>query len=76
MESIESTSPFDRLGRVILGPFPLSLKGNCHIIVAVDYFTKWVETKAVPAVTAIAVAEFFVENIVLRHGAPKALLTD
>jgi hypothetical protein len=76
MESITATAPFDRLGLDILGPFPRSLKGNCHIIVAVDYFTKWVETKAIPAATAIAVAEFFVESIVLRHGAPKAILTD
>ena len=76
MESIEATAPWDRVGMDILGPFPRSLKGNCHIIVAVDYFTKWVETKAVPAATAVAVAELFVENIVFRHGAPRALKTD
>ena len=76
MEPIEATAPFERVGMDILGPFPRSNKGNCHIIVAVDYFTKWVETKAIPAATAIAVAEFFVERIVLRHGAPLALLTD
>ena len=76
MEPIEATAPFERVGMDILGPFPRSNKGNCHIIVAVDYFTKWVETKAIPAATAIAVAEFFVQQIVLRHGAPLALLID
>ena len=76
MESIEATAPWGRVRMDILGPFPRSLKRNCHIIIAADYFTKWVETKAVPAATAVAVAEFFVENIVLRHGAPRALLTD
>ena len=55
---------------------PRFLKGNSHIIVAVDYFTKWVETNAAPAAIAITVAEFFVENILLRHRAPKALHTD
>ena len=61
MEPIEATAPFERVGMDILGPFPRSNKGNCHIIVAVDYFMKWVETKAITATTAIVVADFFFE---------------
>ena len=76
MEPIEAMAPFKQIGSDIVGPFPRSNKGNCHIIVAVIYFTKWVETKAIPAATAIAVAEFFVEQIFLRHVAPLALLAD
>ena len=34
------------------------------------------KTKAVPAATAVAVAEFFVENIFLRQGETRALLTN
>lgn len=27
----------------ILGPFPVTERGNCYILVAMDYFTKWPE---------------------------------
>ena len=43
---------------------------------AVDYLTKWVETAALPDGTAGQAARFFVEHIVFRHGAPKALVSD
>ena len=50
--------------------------GNNNIIVAVDYLTKWVELKALPNGKAEQVAEFFVNNIFLRHGAPEEIITD
>ena len=34
--------PFDCWGFDLMGPFPTS-HGNTHILVAVDYVTKWVE---------------------------------
>ena len=34
--------PFDCWGFDFMGPFP-SLHGNTHILVDVDYVTKWVE---------------------------------
>jgi hypothetical protein len=34
--------PFDCWGFDFMGPFPPS-KGYTHILVAVDYLTKWVE---------------------------------
>jgi hypothetical protein len=46
------------------------------IIVAVDYLTKWVELRAMPNGKADMVATFFVEQIVLRHGAPESIISD
>ncbi|KAM7301261.1 DDE-type integrase/transposase/recombinase [Ixodes scapularis] len=46
------------------------------IIVATDYLTRYAETKALPSGTAVEVAKFFIESIVLRHGAPEVLITD
>ncbi|KZS16051.1 Uncharacterized protein APZ42_018259 [Daphnia magna] len=60
----------------LLGPFPLSHKGNKMLIVAVDYLTEWVELKAMPTGKAEDVTEFFFYKIFLRHGAPKQIITD
>ena len=45
-------------------------------MVAADLFSKWVETAALENQTAVTVARVFVENVVLRHGPPEALLSD
>lgn len=60
----------------LLGPFPTSnLRTKC-IVVATDYFTRYAETRGLPKSSAVKVAKFFIENIVLRHGAPEFLITD
>jgi hypothetical protein len=40
MELSHVEKPWDRTVMDILGPFPLSKKGNRYIVVAVDYVTK------------------------------------
>ncbi|KAM7313608.1 Transposon Ty3-I Gag-Pol polyprotein [Ixodes scapularis] len=70
------TAPFQQIGMDLLGPFPPSTSGNRWIIVATDYLTRYAETKALPSGTAVEVAKFFIESIVLRHGAPEVLISD
>nr|GFC24804.1 reverse transcriptase domain-containing protein [Tanacetum cinerariifolium] len=48
---------FDVWGIDFMGPF-LSSKRNKYIIVAVDYLSKWVETKALPTNDARVVVKF------------------
>ncbi|KFD69419.1 hypothetical protein M514_18291, partial [Trichuris suis] len=60
----------------IQAQFPLSRRGNRHVIVCVDYLTKWVELKAVPDTTAEKVRDFLIECIVARHGVPKKITSD
>lgn len=43
---------------------------------ATDYLTRYAETNAFPRGTAAEVAKFFLQKIVLRHGAPAIVLTD
>lgn len=68
--------PFTRCGMDFLGPFPCSRQKNTFILVCTDYSTKWAETKAIPAASAVEAAAFFIDQVVFRHGAPKELLTD
>jgi hypothetical protein len=63
-------------GMDILGSFPMSKKWNKYIIVAVDYVAKWAEAVALPVASAAEVADFFLHDILLRHGAPRSLTTD
>ena len=65
-----------KVGIDLFGSFPMSHKGNRQITVAVDYLTKWVEIKAMPTGTETDVADFFVNQIVLRHGAPEEIVID
>lgn len=70
------TTPFQQVGMDLLGPFPLSIARNRWIVVATDYLTRYAETKALPFATTSEVAAFFIQHIVLRHGAPEVLITD
>lgn len=69
-------SPFEQVGMDLLGPFPTSSSGKRWIVVATDYLTRYAEAASLVRGTALEVAEFFVTNIVLRHGAPKVVITD
>src|SRR6185436_15914371 len=66
---------FARVGIDLL-QIPLITKDNQQVIVATDYLTKWVETRALPDKSAASVAGFLYEDIICRHGAPTELLSD
>ena len=76
MKPIFTSAPMEVWALDIMGPVPLTASDNRYILVATDLFTKWVEAIPLPNQTASAVARAFVENVVLRHGTPKSLLTD
>jgi hypothetical protein len=44
--------------------------------VAVEYFTKWIEAKAVSTITSKTAQKFFWQNIVCRFGVPSELTVD
>ncbi|XP_059663598.1 uncharacterized protein LOC132309296 [Cornus florida] len=55
---------------------PPSSEGHHWVIVATDYFTKWVEAKACKAVDQQTVINFMEQNIIHRFGIPKTLVSD
>ncbi|XP_070662185.1 uncharacterized protein [Malus domestica] len=56
--------------------YPSSSKGHTFIIVAMDYFTKWVEASAVKTITSAAVKKFIETKILHRFGVPETIVTD
>ncbi|CAL8168058.1 unnamed protein product [Prunus armeniaca] len=62
----------DLIGKIYLA----SGKQHCFIIVATDYFTKWVEAKPVKSTTSQEIINFIEEHIVQRFGIPKSITTD
>ena len=76
LTSINSPIPFAMWGMDILGPFPMATAQRKYLIVAIDYFTKWIEAKPLAKITTKQVAQFLWENIMCRYGIPRILVTD
>ncbi|XP_057376543.1 uncharacterized protein LOC130697744 [Daphnia carinata] len=70
------SSPFQLIGIDHLGPFKVTAAGNRHIIVSIDYLSKWVEVAAVPDTSTKFVTSFLETNIIFRHGTPQRIVSD
>ncbi|GJX53091.1 reverse transcriptase domain-containing protein [Tanacetum coccineum] len=57
-----------------MGPFSSS-RGNKYILMAVDYLSKWVEAKALPANDARVVVKNL-KSLFARFGTPRAIISD
>ncbi|XP_077229834.1 uncharacterized protein LOC143862648 [Tasmannia lanceolata] len=76
MAPIISPLPFAVWGMDILGPFPPASGGREFVVVAIDYFTKWVEAEPLAKITEQNVQNFFWKSVVCRFGIPRVLITD
>ncbi|GKF00197.1 reverse transcriptase domain-containing protein, partial [Tanacetum coccineum] len=63
-------------GSDIAGPFPEGPGKVKILIVAMDYFTKWIEAKAVSTITGNQVKKFVWDNIVCRFSLPGEIVSD
>ena len=46
------------------------------IVVAIDYFTKWVEAEALASITPVKIKELVYKNIVFRYEVPHTIVSD
>jgi hypothetical protein len=76
MKSMLVGTVWDRLASDILGPLPLTPRGNRYILLFTDHFTKWVEIIPVPDQTATTCAEKILNEVIARYGCPYDLHTD
>ncbi|GJW96646.1 reverse transcriptase domain-containing protein [Tanacetum coccineum] len=73
---ITSPWPFYKWGINIAGPFSEGPGKVKFLIVAVDYFTKWIEAKPVATIIGNQVKKFTWDNIVCRFGLPGEIVSD
>ena len=76
MQQFNVGSPFERVAVDILGPLPVTERGNKFLIVLMDYFTKWPEVMPVPNQEAETIAEVLVDHVFSRFGVPMELHSD
>jgi ribonuclease HI len=73
---ISHTWPLQRWGLDIVEPLPTAQRNLKFTFVAVEYFTKWIEARAVSTITSKTAQKFFWQNIVCRFGVPSELTVD
>ena len=76
LQQYEVGCPMERIAMDFMGPFPETESGNRHLLVIMDYFTKWPEAYALPNQEALTVAKVLAVEFVPRHGVPLELHTD
>ncbi|KAL0344715.1 UNVERIFIED_CONTAM: hypothetical protein Sradi_4302800 [Sesamum radiatum] len=60
----------------IVGHFPLAAGQRKFLLVAIDYFTKWVEAEPLARITEGEVMKFIWKNIVCGFGIPQEIISD
>ncbi|XP_070013924.1 uncharacterized protein [Nicotiana sylvestris] len=77
LNATSSPWSFAAWGIDVIGPIePTALNGQRFILVAIDYFTKWVEAASYKAVTKKVIADFVKDRIICGFGVPKSIVTD
>nr|KYP36963.1 Transposon Ty3-I Gag-Pol polyprotein [Cajanus cajan] len=76
LHSVSSPWPFALLGIDVLGPFPMTKGQVKFLLVAVDYFTKWIEAEPLACISANNVQKFIWKSLVTRFAIPYAIVSD
>ena len=76
LHPVVAVGPFEKWGIDFMDYIPTSVGGHGYIIVAVDYFTKWVEAMPTYVEDGKTVALFLFNHIIARFGIPRAIVTD
>ena len=74
--SISSLWSFAQWRIDIVGPFPTALAQKKLLLVATDYFSKWIEADSFASIKDRDVTRFIWKNIVCRFGIPRSIVSD
>ena len=74
--SFHAGEVMERVHIDILGPFPVSSRGNKYVLMVIDQFTKWVECFPLGDQVTETVAEALLEGFFVRFGCPMEVHSD
>ena len=67
---------FAQWGIDIVDPLPQGKGQVKFLLIAIDYFTKWVEAEALATITKSRIQSFVWKNIICRFGIPLTIILD
>ena len=76
LTTITSPWPFSQWGIDIVGPLPIGKGQVKFLLVAINYFTKWVEAEALATITEAKIRSFVWKNIICRFGILMTIISD
>ena len=76
LRSIEVSEPFVFWAMDYMGPLPETSRGNKHLLVVMDHFSKWSEVFPTKDQKARTVAEVLVSKVFTRFGPPEIIHSD
>ncbi|XP_039032138.1 uncharacterized protein LOC120167086 [Hibiscus syriacus] len=76
MEEVHGGTSGTHANDIIGAITPEALNGHRFILVAIDYFTKWVEDASYSSITRSTVCRFIKMEIICRYGLPERIITD
>ena len=77
LQGMTSSWPFAVYEIDIIGEIrPKASNGHRYIIVAIDYFSKWVKVESYVTIGSKQIARFIEKNIICRYGLPHHIVSD
>jgi hypothetical protein len=76
VQLITPSWPLQRWGIDIVEKLTPAQGNYTFVVVAVEYFTKWIEAKPLTNVSSTSIKKFFWQNIICRYGVPRHIIVD
>jgi hypothetical protein len=76
LHSISTPWHFHTWGLDLLGPFTPTIGQFKHLIVAVDYYTKWIELEPLSSIASVKAQNFVFQKLICRFGIPAEVICD
>ena len=74
--TISASHPFQKITWDIMGPLPVTRKGNKYILVVTDVFSKWVEAFPLQVTDGLTLTSILMDEVICRYGVPQQLHSD
>ena len=77
LNSLSSPCPFATWEIDIIGEIRLNASnGHNYIVMAIDYFSRWIEANSFGTLKARQMAKFIEKSLIYRYGVPHHIVTD